>query len=382
MGIREDVLALADELEGVSLKDDCESCLASGTALCRGDMECAESAHKACAKRLREIVEHDECEVTTVSAYDLLPEDEREAIAWVREQGGLDVVKDAIKTNEWALSLAVIAHDALFGEDRERDTTPTEFKRELDKRLMPGGMEWPRFEDGEPVKFGDEFADGLGNTRKCQSIELLGGDDGVCDVSIRWGEHDDELLLVCVWQGERVKRPALKVVDADGVDCHIGDAVWWVRNRTGNFRIVRIEPDGKCAIHNDDVNEPCGMTVPSTELTHKRPVLDADGVEIRAGDEVYKLEDSRPYTVKRIDGDHVYINAGGKALDIWTFPGQLTHEQPDTWERLEEDAEKIACDYFGVDFRCDECPHRLGECTAEARKDLVRRARKLAERGA
>ena len=26
---------------------------------------------------------------------------------------------------------------------------------ELDNRLMPPGMEWPRFEDGEKVKYGD-----------------------------------------------------------------------------------------------------------------------------------------------------------------------------------------------------------------------------------
>lgn len=30
-------------------------------------------------------------------------------------------------------------------------------KAELDKRLMPPGMEWPRFEDGEKVRFGDRF---------------------------------------------------------------------------------------------------------------------------------------------------------------------------------------------------------------------------------
>ena len=64
-------------------------------------------------------VTRDPSEDVSVSAYDLLPADEREAIAWVREHGGLDAVKDAVKTNEWALSLAVIAHDALYGEKSE-----------------------------------------------------------------------------------------------------------------------------------------------------------------------------------------------------------------------------------------------------------------------
>lgn len=96
MGIREDVLALADELDGVSIKEDCDACLASGTELCRGDLECSESAHKACAKRLREIVEHEAEDVTTVSAYDLLPDEDREALAWVREHGGLEAVKASV----------------------------------------------------------------------------------------------------------------------------------------------------------------------------------------------------------------------------------------------------------------------------------------------
>lgn len=29
---------------------------------------------------------------------------------------------------------------------------------EVEKRLMPEGVEWPRFEDGEPVRIGDEIA--------------------------------------------------------------------------------------------------------------------------------------------------------------------------------------------------------------------------------
>ena len=84
--------------------------------------------------------------------HDLLPDNERKAITWVREQGGLD---------------------------------------EVEKRLMPEGMEWPRFEDGEPVKYGDEFADGLGKARKCQSVELLGGDDGVCDALLALADEFD-----------------------------------------------------------------------------------------------------------------------------------------------------------------------------------------------
>lgn len=41
----------------------------------------------------------------------------------------------------------------------------------IEGRLMPEGAEWPRFEDGEPVEFGDEFAWG-GRTMVCGAIKL------------------------------------------------------------------------------------------------------------------------------------------------------------------------------------------------------------------
>lgn len=101
---RKDLLALADELDGVILKDDC-----------------------------------DECEVTTVSAYDLLSDDDREALAWVREMGGVEAVE---------------------------------------KRLMPEGMEWllevwPKWSNGDYCKFGDWWTAGkYGDYEPKQLIRL------------------------------------------------------------------------------------------------------------------------------------------------------------------------------------------------------------------
>ena len=373
MGIREDVIALADELEALE-RDGCEECIVYGQPECSGELPCAETVALYSARKMREAVEHDADDATTVSVYDLLPDEDRKAIAWVREHGGLDTAVSRFESGE-------NASEMLWGKGHGRFWTADDFEEEISKRLMPAGYEWPRFEDGEPVRFGDEFADGLGNTRKCQSIELLGGDDGVCDAAIRWGEHDDEFLLVCVWQGERVKRPAPKVLDADGVEIRQGDTVWFadgsledygphiaesVNANPGLLRIETIKLKG------------CNYPFPASSFTHRAPVLAADGKPLRVGETVYKLEDSRPYTVKRIDGDHVYINAGGKEFDIWTFPGKLTHEQPDTWERLEADAEGGAKDYCAErGLAVDGCAY--GQAKAV---DLVRRARRLAGRGA
>lgn len=110
--IREELLALADELEEFE-DGDCEECSLYGQPECKGHLSCMEIMALYAARKMRGAVERDGEGATTVSAYDLLSEDEREAIAWVREHGGLDAVE---------------------------------------KRLMPEGMEWPTV-DGKPVDF-------------------------------------------------------------------------------------------------------------------------------------------------------------------------------------------------------------------------------------
>ena len=370
----------------------------------------------------------------TMSAYDLLPEEDRKAIAWVRENGGFEEVKDYYECgrriepwNEQKADLYELMNECGGVE-------------EIKKRLMPAGMEWPRFENGEPVRPGNRLMDNSGDWFKAVSFVFT------CDWwSIEgyqtedFGDLNDKTsrALKGMAYGTRVKRPAPKVLDSEGVECNVGDAVWWVRNKTGNFRIIRIDKYGKCAIHDDDADEPCGMTVPSTELTHKRPAIDADGVEIRVGDTVYDMVGDR-HEVKGFgkqgdvllefhndeslgwrpsnfthrapvlaadgkplrEGEHVYhVETGAElvvkelpkpgeyqavvvfappASHLTSFdPDQLTHERPDSWERLEEDAGKNPFDY------CKDVGHRLDTCeNSEAYKarDLVRRCKAMAER--
>lgn len=97
--ISEELLALADELEGM----DCRTCPADGTKDCR-DLPCEEAVARAASRRIREIAEHDACEeaVTTVSAYDLLPEEDLKALAWMREHGGLTFA-GPIEGEDWWL---------------------------------------------------------------------------------------------------------------------------------------------------------------------------------------------------------------------------------------------------------------------------------------
>lgn len=54
--------------------------------------------------------------------------------------------------------------------------------------------------------------------------------------------------------------------------------------------------------------------------------------------------------------------------------------KPDSWERLEEDARKTTCGYFGRSGLCVDCPAIAisKACNVAKSKDIVRRAKELA----
>lgn len=86
------------------------------------------------------------------------------------------------------------------------------------ERELPEGVEWPRFEDGEPVNFGSKYVDDDGGIRTVTHIELTCGGIAMlrcCGLS--------ELKLL---RGERVKRPAPEVLGADGAPIEVGDTVY------------------------------------------------------------------------------------------------------------------------------------------------------------
>lgn len=114
-------------------------------------------------------------------------------------------------------------------------------------------------------------------------------------------------------------------------------------------------------------------------VTHRAPVLAADGRPLHEGEHVYHVETGAELVVKELPKPGEYqavVVFAPPASHLTSFdPDQLTHERPDSWERLEEDAGKNPFDY------CKDVGHRLDTCeNSEAYKarDLVRRAKKLA----
>lgn len=184
-------------------------------------------------------------------------------------------------------------------------------------RTLPADMGWPRFEDGELVKMGDEV------------------------------EYKGETMRVY-----------LATFDADGW------ALWCSREGI----------DGRLSgSYGERVKRP----------THK--VLDADGVPIKVGDTVYCNGEDEPLRVSHITDSTKVTLIDDHASYFPVNPSRLSHERPDSWEKLEEDARKTACNYAlaprdedGL-TTCDGCRFQKSEsCSNEMTLDVVERAKKLA----
>lgn len=185
---------------------------------------------------------------------------------------------------------------------------------------------WPRYDDGEPVWFGDGAAVNVGNI----AIEAIEFTDGCAYV--KDGACGDYNTLVQVFK--HVKRPAPEVLDADGVEIKVGDTVW----------------------HED-----------GSEL-HVIGFGDAQN-----GETMLAVE---------------YAAGPTKWGEVRCL--SVTHTRPDSWEQLEEDARKGACEYAGAYLKrdtidsheCDGCRCDADgygpTCEQQMALDIVRRAKAIA----
>lgn len=310
-------------------------------------------------KAATSLTSHSDASDVTMSAHDLLPEEEREAIAWVREHGGIEELRRMFRDAD---SRRVELCGAL-GIDIDKGWSEAMAAMRL--RLVPRGMEWlveawPRFEDGEPVRFLDDF-------------ERYGDENGVSVVTV-YADGSFALNFRAYSKGERVNRPAPKVLDADGVKICEKCDVWWICEgdergvHAERLRIETICPNGliECSPYNGGT----WVYLEPSELYVNKPVPASDGRPLREGETVYLTDSPTAFVVDDImtreDGATVvHLNGGA-----WHLPQDLTHELPDSWERLEEDADRTANLFDAFD----------SDASADIR-DLVRRARALAERG-
>ena len=151
--------------------------------------------------------------VRTMSAYDLLPEEDLQALRWVREQGGLDVVK----------THAELFRRLKYERDKFRDLC-RDYEKAIDKpqvtmsaydMLNDGEREvlrmWPRYEDGEPVRFGDRVKYRRG-TCVVESVRLYIG--GL--VSVYGNDSDEQVVVTEPLFRDPVERADAQALATDG----------------------------------------------------------------------------------------------------------------------------------------------------------------------
>lgn len=198
------------------------------------------------------------------------------------------------------------------------------------ERAMPEGIEWPRFEDGELVRIGDEVEYGG------KALEV----DAICFDREEWSMALRRNLDISRMSGsydERVKRPTPKVLGADGVEIRVGDTVY---GDDDPEQLIVDSFDGPGCVCITLAKSPSGMlyTIEPSRLTHKRP----DSWE-------------------RIEED--------AAKPVCEYAGA---------QKSIVDADRYSC----IDCLYDDLGfHTDAECNERMRLDLVRRAKALAKAG-
>lgn len=237
---------------------------------------------------------------------------------------------------------------------------------------------WPRYEDGELVPIGGEFMGKDGKTYTAKQIQFIGKCFSLFDFCDRKPQFSG-------FYGERVKRPAPKVLDADGVEIRMGETVYLLPGDwCDKFPCLGYHGGEELAVFSlhanhveggigcRDTRRPKGTCYPQpSQLTHRAPVLAADGEPLLDGDEVWRVKGGGgPYHVQEVR-DGVSVCVGETHCEF--RPDELTHERPDSWERLEEDAGCTAAKY-------NERSGTIFTTKQQVARDLVRRCRALAER--
>ena len=123
---------------------------------------------------------------------------------------------------------------------------------------------WPKFEDGELVMPGDKvhYSSAYNDETEIEveSITAMDGYFVLCDDECRSNQYE---------QGQRVKRPAPKVLDADGVEIKVGDKVWLLNGIDDELVVEEID-DESGWVGTRSANGGC-LSVYNTHLTHTRP---------------------------------------------------------------------------------------------------------------
>lgn len=160
-------------------------------------------------------------------------------------------------------------HMRTWAKERDMPFVENEIMGEwLDRWFIPR----PRFEDGEPVQFGDEFI----IDRYMREPEVLARLAIFTKEQLEEWEQYYWVAPVYEMNFHRpncedgkepiIKRPQPKVLDADGVEIKVGDTVWDIKcHNCVKHTVIDIIHDDDCIICDDK------LTYTAHLLTHKEP---------------------------------------------------------------------------------------------------------------
>ena len=330
------------------------------------------------------------CDGDTIENLRLELGEQSEDVAWVRDHGGLDAVREKWdgRVDVDVVSRMVEGHKAkrerlkahALGLERkcaERGETIRELNKtiaDMRPRLMPEGMEWlvevwPKWSNGEYCKFGDWWkSDKYGEPEPKQLRKL----SIYTPEQLReWGQDDGDHFGYewdfmrpsdPKYRPDKVEPPAPKVLDADGVEIREKGDVWWICEgddrgiHAERLRVETIGPNGliECSPYNGGT----WVYLEPSELYVNKPVPAADGKPLREGETVYHVADGRACVVREVrEGGAVVEPVDGRPCGRCRAD-YLTHERPDSYDALWEDIENCAVGYEGFMSRAKALAER------------------------
>lgn len=173
---------------------------------------------------------------------------------------------------------------------------------------------------------------------------------------------------------------------ANGLELHVGDYV--IDELGERYCVMGLhEGDGAAAAYADLGNSRTSLEcAPCLSLRLDERPHDCDGVPIEVGDVLYQTTFEGepigdPMEVERYTGNALFA----KGLELPIYAMVCTHREPDSWEKLSEDAMKTTCNYAlaprdedGL-TTCKGCRFQESEsCHHEMTLEVVKRAKRLA----
>ncbi len=271
--------------------------------------------------------------------------------SWLREIA--DIIEyEQKRAIEEAQDVSV--HKTMTAWAEQRGLPPFSEGERVNEWLERCYLPMPSYEDGEPVEVGSVCKWGV-----VAAVEVTASEGGWGNWLVRCGEdgepHEGTL-------NQRVERGVL----VEGKLVNVGDRLWF----GDEVVAVRKVLDGTHILTDHTTTDTEGEEIlypfEPGELSWECPVpkvLDADGNPLEVGQNRYSIRTRQLVVVNQVRDDWCICTVLGDGCTHGTGgfePSDLTSKEPDTMERIREDAKKTVSVYWGCeDAGCTDCTSKV-----------------------